>query len=475
MAEGSALFEEAKARYGATTAAVGDRVVDEGELRRSAEQRRLYRTRLQQAAGRFESALDYDADNAAARRALADVTIEMWRTAEADANPELMELNAREGERYAPGVYTTELRGMARLRLTASVADADAYIYRYVPVGEQRRLVPAPYDLATGETGAPSEQFSALAENRLGPLPVDRELAPGAYVVVIRKAGYRETIVPASLARGGQLELSPSLLHEEEIPAGFVYVPAFRPQLYGPFPRSKSAAYVSVPIGPFFIQEREVTFGDYEQFLNDLIARGETAEAARRIPRDFGFVYMQIEGGKVAWNRAVAVEAWRKWPLRGVSWNDAEAYAAWRGARDGRRYRLPTEDEWEAAARGGDGRRYSWGDTFWPQAAKLTQVYNATPGGATPATDAPFADVSPFGARDMAGSVAEWCADTVAAGLGRAASAGGANGSEYAIRGNAWALTPVGLECTFRSSGPADYFHSTVGFRLAADLDESAR
>ena len=41
--------------------------------------------------------------------------------------------------------------------------------------------------------------------------------------------------------------------------------------------------------------------------------------------------------------------------------------------------------------------------------------------------------------------------------------------TEYAIRGNAWALTPVGLETTFRSSGPADYFHATIGFRLVTE------
>jgi hypothetical protein len=67
-------------------------------------------------------------------------------------------------------------------------------------------------------------------------------------------------------------------------------------------------------------------------------------------------------------------------------------------------------------------------------------------------------DVSPFGVWDMAGSQAEWCQDTFDDRLG-----------EYAIRGNAWALQPIGLETAFRTSGPPDYFHATIGFRLAID------
>jgi formylglycine-generating enzyme required for sulfatase activity len=68
------------------------------------------------------------------------------------------------------------------------------------------------------------------------------------------------------------------------------------------------------------------------------------------------------------------------------------------------------------------------------------------------------ADESPFGVWDMTGSQAEWCQDEF-----------GERPGEHAIRGNAWGLQPVGLETAFRTSGPADYFHATIGFRLAFD------
>ncbi|HET9711995.1 MAG TPA: SUMF1/EgtB/PvdO family nonheme iron enzyme, partial [Pyrinomonadaceae bacterium] len=143
------------------------------------------------------------------------------------------------------------------------------------------------------------------------------------------------------------------------------------------------------------------------------------------------------------------------------SWLDAQAYAQWRSQRDGITYRLPTDVEWEVAARGTDGRRYTWGDIFWPQAARLPQGYASGPNSKW--DPRPFTDESVFGVWDLTGSQAEWCADEFAGRVG-----------EYVLRGNAWALQPVGLETAFRTSGAPDYFHATTGFRLAMNLDASA-
>ncbi|MEM7261287.1 MAG: SUMF1/EgtB/PvdO family nonheme iron enzyme, partial [Planctomycetota bacterium] len=51
-----------------------------------------------------------------------------------------------------------------------------------------------------------------------------------------------------------------------------------------------------------------------------------------------------------------------RWPIFSVTYDDAEAYCAWRSERDGRQYGLPTDEEWEKAARGTDGRLFPWGD-----------------------------------------------------------------------------------------------------------------
>ncbi len=86
-------------------------------------------------------------------------------------------------------------------------------------------------------------------------------------------------------------------------------------------------------------------------------------------------------------------------PVTGVTWDDASAYCAWAGGR------LPTEAEWEKAARGTSGQAYAWGASYDPDAAHLS--------GDLPVPVASYpADRSPFGALDMGGNVSEWVADT---------------------------------------------------------------
>jgi formylglycine-generating enzyme required for sulfatase activity len=92
-------------------------------------------------------------------------------------------------------------------------------------------------------------------------------------------------------------------------------------------------------------------------------------------------------------------------PVVGVSWYEAVAYAHWLSVQTGYDYRLPTEAQWEKAARGTDGRIYPWGDAWHLERLNSGKVVgHTTPVGSYPA------GASPYGALDMAGNVWEWCA-----------------------------------------------------------------
>ena len=148
-----------------------------------------------------------------------------------------------------------------------------------------------------------------------------------------------------------------------------------------------------------------------------------------------------------------------------VSWLVAVAYCEWLAATLRLPFRLPTEAEWERAARGGlEGRLYPWGDE--PPESRPSYAERWLDGPEPVATSPPNA----YGLHDMCENVHEWCADWFDARWYEVSPAedprGPASGRRRASRGGAWRHDVKIARCAARSSIPPDRTYTDYGFRV---------
>ena len=202
---------------------------------------------------------------------------------------------------------------------------------------------------------------------------------------------------------------------------------------------------VTIP-RPFAMSAHEVTFAQW-----DACMAGGGCGAYR--PDDRG------------WGRAAR-------PVIDVSWEDAQRYAAWLSSQTGAEYRLPSEAQWEYAARAGTPTAYSWGDDIGEGLANCDGCGSAWDNDRT--APAGSFQANRFGLYDMHGNVREWVEDcfndsyTDAPADGRAWLSGDC--SQRMLRGGSWYSDPDGLRSSYRLWDGADTADSDIGFRVVRTL-----
>lgn len=213
--------------------------------------------------------------------------------------------------------------------------------------------------------------------------------------------------------------------------------------------KNEKPAHVAT-IKPFFIDRTEVTNAQYLKFIE---ATGYAAPPS--------------------WKGNRFPEGADQLPVSDVTWEDATAYATWAGKR------LPTEEEWEFAARGPEGRLYPWGDKFQSEAANISARSGEKRELAPVGQFAVGASV--FGVVDLSGNVWEWTSNDFAAYPGGKVDPPRAGYSNLkVIRGGSYESTPQFASSTYRVGWPASRknwpnpsqaVYAQTGFRCAMDAD----
>ena len=235
-----------------------------------------------------------------------------------------------------------------------------------------------------------------------------------------------------------------------------------------------------VKLSTFAMGKTEITRSQFSTFVKEskyvtgdkcvTFAGGKFNEQSGRNWRDIGHLQTKLH------------------PASCVSWNDAIAYTTWLSRKTGKQYRLPTEAEWEYAARGNTVTSRYWGDDpdaacAYANVADLTaktqihgasfwQLHNCSDGFAYSAPVGSF-KANAFGLKDMLGNVMEWTEDNYHDNYIDAPSDGSAwlgNDARRILRGSSWNSSPDRVRSAKRCMEKPDEHLSFVGFRVARGL-----
>ncbi|PKN48213.1 MAG: hypothetical protein CVU58_06410, partial [Deltaproteobacteria bacterium HGW-Deltaproteobacteria-16] len=283
-----------------------------------------------------------------------------------------------------------------------------------------------------------------------------------------------EAVNQQDLLRETQEEFINQIL--ERFMPKFIKIPAGHYLVGSASPKGLEPPLRKVMLQEFYLGQAPVTNDLFDMFVRETGYATDAEEAGygivfegrcttRKDP-ETGREIFSLTRGTIA--RHVSGASWRhpagpgsslegrhNHPVVQVSHHDAMAFAAWAGKR------LPTEEEWEAAARGASGQLFPWGDTWL---ADLGNFEAACLGGTSPVEHFGRKAMSPYGIYDLLGNVAEWTSSVHA---GQADSPEGrATEKIYILKGGSW-ITGSIVTAAWRQIERGNYWANTIGFRCA--------
>ena len=282
------------------------------------------------------------------------------------------------------------------------------------------------------------------------------------------------SIVAAAIAQGAGGGMQPASTARDMSPAGIlsrtVRIPGGTFTMGSDTGDEDARPAHRVTLGDFAIGICEVTNDEYATFVT---ATKRAAPSSRSLPSVIGpdrAAMFRSFAAAYEWRDGTYPAGKGLHPVVMVRHEDAQAFCAWLSQATGKHVSLPTEAEWEYAARGGrEELRYPWGDTLaLTQANYLASEAVKTTSGTKPVGQYP---ANGYGLRDVAGNAWEWVADFYDAKFYENAPAtnptGPASGIMRIVRGGAWVDTDVALiEVSHRHEVPLDTFSYSIGFRV---------
>lgn len=332
--------------------------------------------------------------------------------------------------------YDAALRGEGSLEIHCSPAPQKAVLRRFV---ERNRVL-----------------------RPLGPRVLDPKslrvdpLLMGSWQLTLERRGYRPIVAPVAIGRGENVILQWRLRREEEIGDDFLQVPPGPFVMGGDRDTTASAPRSRPFVKEFCVARHPVTLEEYLEFLEHLHVTAPK-KVRTRMPRPSAdsndpYGWISVEDGVRLVRRRRSLKH-RRWPVFGISWHDAMAYARWRSKRDGRSYTLASDEEWEKAARGVDGRLFPWGDRF--DASFCKNLHSKSEKSQPEPVGLYRRDRSPYGVEDMAGGIKEWCRSWFSK-----------RDDQRLVRGGSWTQGERSCHCALRNGLPPEQVQRFIGFRL---------